>query len=84
MRGERRHWSVPVDKAGVRAWGDEPADVDGEALAGVLATERSEVWAGREGMAVGVDVVVRRVGVREIYITSIGDQIWRRHVFMQE
>jgi protein-L-isoaspartate(D-aspartate) O-methyltransferase len=44
--GKHRTWSVPVDEAGVSLWSDEPADVDGAALAGVLATERSEAWTG--------------------------------------
>jgi protein-L-isoaspartate(D-aspartate) O-methyltransferase len=47
--GEHRTWSVPVDEAGVSLWSDEPAGVDGAALAGVLATERSEAWAGVTG-----------------------------------
>jgi protein-L-isoaspartate(D-aspartate) O-methyltransferase len=49
MRGagrNRRPWSVPVDEAGVSLCGDEPAGVDREALAGVLATARSEAWTG--------------------------------------
>lgn len=46
--GRYRRWSVPVDEAGVRLWGggDEPADLDRAALAGVLASERSEAWTG--------------------------------------
>ena len=39
--GKRRTWSVPVDESG-----DEPAGVDGAALAGVLAAGRSEAWPG--------------------------------------
>jgi protein-L-isoaspartate(D-aspartate) O-methyltransferase len=48
MQGAGKHdaWSVPVDEAGVSLWSDEPAGVDGAALAGVLAAERSEAWAG--------------------------------------
>jgi protein-L-isoaspartate(D-aspartate) O-methyltransferase len=41
-----RRWSAPVDEAGVFLWGDEAADVDCAALAGVLATERPEAWSG--------------------------------------
>jgi len=41
-----RPWSVPVDETGVSLWGDGPADVDDAALAGVLATERTEAWTG--------------------------------------
>ena len=44
--GKYRRWSVPVDQAGVSLWGDEPAGMDRAALAGVLATERSEAWTG--------------------------------------
>jgi protein-L-isoaspartate(D-aspartate) O-methyltransferase len=44
--GKHRAWSVPVDEAGVSLWSDEPAGVDGAALAGVLAAERSEAWTG--------------------------------------
>ena len=44
--GEHRPWSVPVDEAGVSLSGDEPVGVDGAALAGVLAAERSEAWTG--------------------------------------
>jgi protein-L-isoaspartate(D-aspartate) O-methyltransferase len=49
--GKHRTWSVPVDEAGVSLWSDEPADVDGAALAGVLAAERSEAWSGVTGRA---------------------------------
>jgi protein-L-isoaspartate(D-aspartate) O-methyltransferase len=42
----RRRWSTPVDEAGVSLWGDEPADLNHAALAGVLASERSEAWTG--------------------------------------
>ena len=51
MQGEGKHstWSVPVDEAGVSLWSDEPADIDGAALAGVLAAERSEAWSGVTG-----------------------------------
>ena len=51
MRGAGKHdmWSVPLDEAGASLWSDEPADVDGAALAGVLAAERSEAWAGVTG-----------------------------------
>ena len=46
MQGAGKHdtWSVPVDEAGGSLRSDEPADVDGAALAGVLAAERSEAW----------------------------------------
>lgn len=50
--GEHRAWSLPVDAAGVSLRGDEPADVDGAALAGVLAAGPAEAWSGvtaREG-----------------------------------
>jgi protein-L-isoaspartate(D-aspartate) O-methyltransferase len=47
--GKHRAWSVTVDEAGVSLRGDEPADVDGAALAGVLAAERSEAWSGVTG-----------------------------------
>jgi protein-L-isoaspartate(D-aspartate) O-methyltransferase len=48
MQGAGKHgtWSVPVDEAGVSLSGDEPAGADGAALAGVLAAERAEAWAG--------------------------------------
>jgi protein-L-isoaspartate(D-aspartate) O-methyltransferase len=49
--GKHRTWSVPVDEAGVSLWSDEPAGVDGAALAGVLAAERSEAWSGVTGRA---------------------------------
>jgi protein-L-isoaspartate(D-aspartate) O-methyltransferase len=41
MRGTGRNprqWSAPVDEAGAFLWGDEAADVDRAALAGVLAS----------------------------------------------
>ena len=44
--GKRRTWSVPVDESGASLRGDEPAGVDGAALAGVLAAGRSEAWPG--------------------------------------
>lgn len=46
--GEHHRWSVQMDEPGVSLWSDEPerADVDSAALAGVLATERSEAWTG--------------------------------------
>ena len=46
MQGAGKHHGWSVDEAGVRLWSDEPADVDRAALAGVLATERSEAWSG--------------------------------------
>lgn len=46
--GEHHRWSMPMDEPGVSLWSDEaePAGVDSAALAGVLATERSEAWTG--------------------------------------
>ena len=44
--GKHRHWSVPVDQAGVRLWGEDPVSLDAGELAGVMAGERSEAWAG--------------------------------------
>jgi protein-L-isoaspartate(D-aspartate) O-methyltransferase len=44
--GKYRKWSVRLDEAGVRLWGEEPPRADVGALAGVLATERSEAWIG--------------------------------------
>jgi len=44
--GEHRGRSISVDGAGVGLWADELADVDGEALAGVLETVRAEAWSG--------------------------------------
>jgi len=44
--GKYRKWSVKLDESGVRLWGEEPPRADGDALAGVLTTERSEVWTG--------------------------------------
>lgn len=41
-----RRWSAPVDESGAFLWGDEAADLDRAALAGVLATERHEAWTG--------------------------------------
>jgi protein-L-isoaspartate(D-aspartate) O-methyltransferase len=46
MQGAGKHRGWRADDAGVRLWSDEPADVDRAALAGVLATERSEAWSG--------------------------------------
>ncbi len=42
----RRRWSAPLDETGAFLWGDEAADVDHAALAGVLASERAEAWTG--------------------------------------
>jgi protein-L-isoaspartate(D-aspartate) O-methyltransferase len=44
--GEHRGRSIPVDEAGVGLWTDEPADMDREALTGVLKTARAEAWTG--------------------------------------
>jgi protein-L-isoaspartate(D-aspartate) O-methyltransferase len=51
--GKYRSWSVKLDEAGVppgergvRLWGEDPPGPDGDALAGVLATERCEIWTG--------------------------------------
>jgi protein-L-isoaspartate(D-aspartate) O-methyltransferase len=44
--GARSHWSVPVGETGVTLRGDEPADVDGKALAEALAAGHCEVWTG--------------------------------------
>jgi protein-L-isoaspartate(D-aspartate) O-methyltransferase len=44
--GKYRRWSVDLDESGVRLWGEEPPGADGDALAGVLATERCEAWSG--------------------------------------
>jgi protein-L-isoaspartate(D-aspartate) O-methyltransferase len=49
MQGAGRNphrWSAPLDEAGAFLWGDEAADVDRAALAGVLASERPEAWTG--------------------------------------
>jgi len=43
---EHDAWSVEVDKGNVLLQADEPPDVDGEALAGVLTTNRAEAWSG--------------------------------------
>jgi protein-L-isoaspartate(D-aspartate) O-methyltransferase len=44
--GEHRGRSIPVDEAGVGLWTDELTGADTTALAGVLASERAEIWSG--------------------------------------
>jgi len=46
MQGARKRRGWRVDLAGVRLWSDEPAGEDRAALAGVMATGRSEAWSG--------------------------------------
>jgi protein-L-isoaspartate(D-aspartate) O-methyltransferase len=44
--GKYRSCSVKLHEAGVRLSREEPPVADGDALAGVLATERHEIWTG--------------------------------------